>query len=185
MENQRIVDLNDAVLAANGGAWDAPPERVVWTDAQLGTALDLIGEHASQRVFGFKDPRTLLVLEGWRMACPGLEFVGIFRDPRSVAQSLAQRSEMARWDGLDLWYHYNRRLLDLYLERPFPLLCFDEEAELFQRKLLAVIESLGLTDAGSPVAFYDDALKTASDAGEGALPWRVRRLYKKLRRVAQ
>ena len=28
-ENQEIVDINDRVLADNGGAWDAPPERVI------------------------------------------------------------------------------------------------------------------------------------------------------------
>jgi hypothetical protein len=39
-ENQKFVDLHDAILAANGGAWDAPPASVVWKDEHFAWARE-------------------------------------------------------------------------------------------------------------------------------------------------
>ena len=77
-ENQSIVDLHDEILAANGGAWDSPPQGdVAWSDAHIQRARELLGEYGEEPVFGFKDPRALLALEGWKSLYPSIEFVGI------------------------------------------------------------------------------------------------------------
>jgi hypothetical protein len=184
-ENQRIVDLNDAVLAANGGGWDKPPEQVVWPGHLLAAARALLGEYAGSGNFGFKDPRTLLVVDGWKVVCPHLQFVGIFRHPDLVADSLARRSEMPRESALALWYQYNQRLYRQYLQQPFPLLCFDDDPVVFQRKLSAVIQKAGIGCPQAAGGFYDADLKSAlAPSGQG-LPWRIRRLHRKLQRLAE
>lgn len=184
-ENQRIVDLNDAVLAANGGAWDRPPEKVVWSEPAIAAARSLLADYAGSGNFGFKDPRTLLVLDGWKVVCPHLEFVGIFRHPDRVADSLARRSEMPREAALALWYHYNQKLYRLYLQQPFPLFCFDDEPAVFQHKLAAAIRKTGIGRPQAAGAFYDPALKTAMAPASRGLPWRIRRLHRKLQRLAE
>lgn len=184
-ENQAIVDLNDAVLADNGGAWDCPPEQVTWRSDRLDAARELMAGYAGSSHFGFKDPRTLLTLGGWQSLFPQMCFVGVFRHPADVAQSLHNRSGMPLDAGLSLWHEYNRRLLRQYRQGHFPLLCFDEEPAVFQDKLQQVLGDLGLDARAWRGEFYAQELKTArADAGS-SLPWPVRRLYRKLLRLAE
>ena len=103
-ENQAFVDLHDDILRSNGGSWDRPPARVRWQSDHYQRARELLAAHADEAAFGFKDPRALLLLAGWKALCPQLEFIGIFRHPGAVAHSLEVRSgsEMSRAEGLAL-----------------------------------------------------------------------------------
>lgn len=179
-ENQKFVDLDDAVLAANGGAWNHPPRKVVWSASQLQHARELLGNHSGHSPFGFKDPRVLLVLDGWKQVFPALEFVGVFRHPNAVANSLGKRDSMPRTKALDLWYEYNSLLYKEHKRARFPLLCFDEDQTAFQQKLEEVVKQLGLHNPGQVSAFYDADLRTANADTQQALPWKVQRLYRKL-----
>src|SRR6266446_4453200 len=106
-ENPRIMALHEELLRINGGSWDAPPETVVWP-RELKTRRDgIIGDYRGAPLWGFKDPRTLLALDGWLEALPGLQFVGIFRHPLSVAESLERRNGFSLEKGLRLWSAYN------------------------------------------------------------------------------
>lgn len=184
-ENQDIVDINDRVLADNGGAWDHPPERVTWSEAHRELVRNLFAVYAEHPLFGFKDPRTLLVVDGWKALFPGMRFIGIFRHPNAVAQSLHNRSGMPHEQGLELWYEYNRRLLRQYREGAFPLLCFDDEPEVFQDKLHRVLHDLGFAAHEWEGEFYDQVLRSAHRDTSTALPWHARRLYRKLQRLAE
>ena len=185
-ENQQIVDINDAVLADNGGAWDNPPEQLVWSGAQLNAARQLFATYAEYEQFGFKDPRSLLTIDGWQSLFPHIRFIGIFRHPLAVARSLHDRSGMPRDQGLELWYQYNRRLIRQYRKGAFPLLCFDDQQAEFERKLRSALDEIGLDTRDWQGEFYDRQLKSAQgDEEPFALPWKVRRLYRKLRQLAE
>lgn len=182
-ENQDFVDLNDEVLASNGGAWDKPPGKSVWSDAQLNQARALIEENLGQTPLGFKDPRTLLVLEGWKQVHPEIQFVGVVRHPNVVAQSLQTRSDMRRDQALSLWYAYNRKLYKECKRNPFPILCFDEEEELFHEKLGMVVKKLSLRNEFDEQRFYDEQLRNSNKIQRqtsDVLPWKVKRLYGQL-----
>jgi len=180
-ENQAFVDLHDSILAANGGAWDNPPASCTWQQDHSQRARELLASHAHLPVLGFKDPRALLVLDGWRALVPALECVGIFRHPEAVALSLHNRSQMPREKALSLWYAYNRILYREYHRLRFPLLCFDEEEALFTAKVDRVIDSLQLRPPDTSQRFYDNELRNYSAAGKERLPWRLRWLYQRLR----
>jgi len=182
-ENQDFVDLHDDVLAANDGAWDRPPRKAVWSSAQLERAAELLRDNRSESPLGFKDPRTLLVLEGWKRVFPEIQFVGVVRHPNAVAQSLQKRSDMPAEQALALWYAYNRVLLKEYRKKSFPILCFDEDEVLFHRKLDRVAGQLGLNNGRGEQRFYDGQLRTSNSnlqQMERALPWKVKRLYKQI-----
>jgi hypothetical protein len=183
-ENQDFVDLHDSILAANGGAWDSPPRTSNWSDAHRERARSLLAEYAGVEALGFKDPRCLLLLAGWRELVPGLERVGIFRHPEAVAASLLNRSQMPRQQALALWYAYNRLLYQEYRRKPFPLLCFDDGETLFNRNVDDVIGRLRLQPVAAPTRFYDNALKTYRASTQPRLPWTIRYLYYRLRRVS-
>ncbi len=184
-ENQFIVDINDSVLAANGAAWDRPPSGPVrWSEQAQHAARELFARYAAQSPFGFKDPRTLLVLDGWRDLFPHMQFIGIFRHPVAVAASLRNRNGMPHEQGLDLWYEYNRRLLRVHTGRPFPVLCFDEAPDDFQEKLYDVLKEMGFDAAAWRGEFFDEALRSAESGERMEIPWRVRRLHRKLQKLA-
>jgi len=183
-ENQAIVDFNDALLAANDGAWDRPPPALHWSDAQCREARELAARIAGDGPVGFKDPRTLLTLDCWRTALPELEFVGVFRHPAAVARSLQQRSDMPTAQALALWSVYNRRLLSLQGQLGFPLIDFDAAESEYLQRLETLAGQLGL-DAQAALSdpFFDDGLRTAHrDPVAIALPYRVKLLHWRLRR---
>ncbi len=184
-ENQRIVDLNDRVLAENGGAWNRPPAVVNWSEPTLASARALLADHADTTVFGFKDPRTLLVLDGWKTVCPHMQFVGVFRHPLAVADSLARRDGMSTEQALLLWYEYNRRLYQQWQKGSFPVLCFDESQAEFSTKLADTLREFGMGKPEHCGGFYDPELRSSQSTGRGGLSWRIRLLLLKLRRIAR
>ncbi len=182
-ENQKFVDLHDAILAANGGAWDVPPPKVIWQDEHIAVAKALLAEHAGEPNFGFKDPRALLVLEGWKMLCPSIEFIGIYRHPNAVAKSLQKRSNKSREESLNLWCAYNQVLFREYQRNPFPILDFDDEEAVLDEKIFRVAREMGLTRQDSEEKFYTADLRHNDASSEDPVPWKVRRLHKKLRKA--
>src|SRR5690242_14188731 len=66
-ENERIQILHDAVLGESGGSWRRPPRRVVWSATRLAELRAIVRAMDDQfERWGFKDPRTLLALDGWK-----------------------------------------------------------------------------------------------------------------------
>ncbi|GAB5452698.1 MAG: hypothetical protein Hals2KO_30260 [Halioglobus sp.] len=183
-ENQRFVDLHDNILAANGGSWDFPPREVKWRPEHIAAARELLAEHGSQRFFGFKDPRTLLMVNGWKTLVPDIQFIGIFRHPNAVAQSLAKRSAKSREESLGLWYRYNIALFEEYKRRPFPILDFDQEAGELDARISRVATALGLPGRKEGETFYTDELRNNASTDMPGLPWRIKRLYRRLQRIS-
>ena len=183
-ENQMFVDLHDSILEANNGAWDRPPGRVVWREEHFEQARELLRHHAGEPVFGFKDPRALLAIDGWKIVYPQAEFIGIFRHPNSVATSLARRDGTPRWAGLALWYRYNCSLWEQYRKKPFPILCFDDSEAVLDEKLGRVAAELGLKREVDEDKFFSSDLKSSTDLSRPRLPWKVGRLYQRLKKVS-
>jgi hypothetical protein len=183
-ENQKFVDLHDAILAANGGAWDAPPANVIWQDEHVVWAKELLVAHAGEPNFGFKDPRALLVIDGWKGLYPNIEFIGIYRHPNAVAKSLGKRSSiMTREKSLELWYAYNSILYREYKKNPFPILCFDDDEAVLDEKIVRAASQMGLTRESDDQKFYTSELRHNDGSGEDALPENVGQLYRNLKNV--
>lgn len=185
-ENSEIMLLNDSVLKANGGTWDKPPRKVNWSPEFRKQALMILEKYAHHTVWGFKDPRTLLTLSGLTELGIAPDFIGIFRHPSSVAASLIQRSAgrfTQAW-GYQLWYEYNLRLYALHIKSEFPLLCFDWEEDEFYDALNRALPKLGLNPSTNAERFYDsDLVHQNPDTSE--LPWKIGRLYSKLRKISE
>ena len=170
-ESRRIMHLNDAVLSHSGGAWNRPPRAVSWSREQAAERDEVIASlQAGERPWGFKDPRTLLVLPFWLDAIPGASFVGAYRDPVQVARSLYRRSGMAHGEAYALWLEYNRRLLDLHRVRPFPLVSFDLDDASYAGEVDRAASQLGLDRLCQPGGdFFEPDLRGSADHTE-ALP---------------
>lgn len=169
-ERRDLMEFHEAMLARRGHSWKAPPEGpVAWTDAERAEARALTdGAGAAGRPWGFKDPRTLLMAEGWLELFPRARLIGIVRHPGPVARSLGARSKMGEAESLALWAAYNRRLVALHDRRPFPILRFDRPEPELRARLDAVLPGLGLAPPAEP--FFDPELRHHEAAEEPADP---------------
>lgn len=185
-ENAEIMALNESILVASGGKWDAPPPKIRWQPDHSFEARRILAKYASSPAWGFKDPRTLLTLDGWLALGIAPDYIGIFRHPMAVAASLMQRSAdaMDLQKALALWYAYNKCLLKRYQDKPFPLLCFDWSESEFHGALAQAMTRIGLQPGNDEGNFYTAEL-VHQLGNETRLPWKVGRLYKKLRTISE
>lgn len=184
-ESRAIMDLQDDVLRTNGGAWDAPPERAIWSAGHRAWRDAIIATYPTHGTWGFKDPRTLLTLEGWLEALPPVRFVGTFRHPLAVAASLQARNGFPTEKSLALWETYNRLLLDDQRRFGFPILCFDWPPERYHQHLRKIAPLLGLTVPETGFTFFESALRSNQAAlNDRNLPPSVAALYRELHEVA-
>ena len=105
-----LMELHEAVLQSNGGSWQLPPYTSHWRYFHRACLKLYISKMSSHELWGFKDPRTILLLEEWKKQVTDLNLIGIFRHPWKVAHSLHKRNGFSYVQGLDLWLKYNRKL---------------------------------------------------------------------------
>lgn len=182
-EPEVLIRMHEHLLEANGGAWHDPPARVVWGPLHRAVRDLFIEARGGRPLWGFKEPRTLLVAEGWLGALPGWTAVGIFRHPAEVAASLADRNGFTQAKGLALWAAYNRRLLALQRAHGFPLIEFSADPARMQAGLARALSFLGLSGGAR---LYDAGLPRhrAGQAPAEALPEEARALLGALRAAA-
>ncbi len=173
-ENDDIHRLHDALMQESGGSWTRPPKRVQCTD-RLRREMRTFAEtmNAQYPKWGFKDPRTLLVLSCWKHVIPeGIALVGIFRHPEAVARSIGERNfnPLPHRDGIALWRFYNERLVDEHRQHAFPILRFDGPPDELQRGLDHVARAWGLPNAGAPSTFFEQELVHECAPREVAVP---------------
>jgi hypothetical protein len=180
-ENDRIQALHDAVLHESGGSWREPPKRIVWSEAHAKELAGIIADmDALAGGWGFKDPRSALLLDEWkRQVGSRLSLVAIFRHPNAVAKSLLARdfSPVPERDSHRLWQMYNERIVAEHRRSPFPVLRFDVQPGVLMRSLDEVAQSLGLHKGAPPTEFFDPRLvRNAVDDGED-VPRRCRKAW--------
>jgi hypothetical protein len=185
-ENLDIMRLNDAVLAANGAAWDRPPQgEVSWSAGHKAALEAVLSQYAGHTPWAFKDPRTMFTLSGWREALPDLRYIGTFRHPGAVAQSLHRRGKLAPEQGFELWLRYNQRLLRYHSERRFDLLCFDLAPAPYMQAAARAFARLGLDASHTSFAFFEEQLRnTGIEPMFAAPPAEVMRIYERLQGLA-
>jgi hypothetical protein len=196
-ENQDVVNLHESIFKANGINWMHPLRPAswktlwrhppaVWLPQHTSRAREILAEYADQPLWGFKDPRTLMVLSGWRQLVPDMEFIGIYRHPTAVAYSLASRPALPVTveQGLQMWYEYNRELLRQYRRQPFPILCFDWSEEKFHQCLNKLHQELNLMPVPADERFYTSKLHKQIADSTVTLPAHIRRLYEELQKIS-
>jgi hypothetical protein len=185
-ENPDIMRLNDAVLAANGAAWDRPPiGELSWDGVQKDALQAILAEYQGHGPWAFKDPRTMFTLSGWREALPGLQFIGTFRHPGAVAQSLYRRGKMPPEKGFELWLRYNQRLLQYHAAERFDLLCFDLAPGDYMQAATRAFGRLGLDASHTAFAFFEEQLRnTGIDPLFATPPVEAMRVHEKLQSLA-
>ncbi len=113
-EQAELVAIDDAILAAAGGAVFDPPaadyagrlEPSV-LQALMRRIRDFVEYRTLNRqTFGLKDPRLALTFPLWKRAMPTAIPVIVFRDPGAAAVSIVDQGRIPLQQALDLWFEY-------------------------------------------------------------------------------
>ncbi|WP_426041906.1 hypothetical protein [Brevundimonas sp. TWP2-3-4b1] len=181
-ENARLWPVHDAVLARVGAAWDHPPaEPVVWNADEVDALRAVLADYDGlPRPWGFKDPRTTVILDGWFEVLPDLRLVASIRHPLAVAASLAARNDTPLDQALSIWIGYNEALLR-WIDQGAVTAVIDYDAPDYETRVRRAASTLGL-DAEAPMPFRTDEL-THQRAADPA-PASVAALWDRLRDAA-
>jgi len=123
-ERAATARINKQLIGTNGSLLSQGSHRLDNHHSQLplyAEAADIARrENSSGRIWGFKDPRTLLVLPFWLDVLERCRFIAVFRDPRLILDHYLHRaSDSERSDTnyqlcvLSTWCVYNLRLLQV------------------------------------------------------------------------
>jgi hypothetical protein len=113
-EHKEFKSLDESLLDHFGGSTDSPPDlEPNWEyESSLNAAIEkarlLLMTFRGKTAWGWKEPRTTLLIPFWRRLIPDAQFVICIRNPLEVARSIAQRDGMPVEKGLYLWNHYTR-----------------------------------------------------------------------------
>lgn len=133
-ESQALIDVNDDLLHALQGSWQAPPLLDDgWDESPTVQAFDqrtrdvLAATYKTPGGKVWKDPRLCLLLPYWsRLLAPPSPAVLIWRHPSEVADSLTRRDGFTTSRGLALWDAYTRSCLTNLAGRPTFVLRTDD-----------------------------------------------------------
>jgi hypothetical protein len=159
------MDLNDEILNFNNGSWDNPPNEIIWNKELLSKGKEIIKllSQDSLKTWGFKDPRSLVTLNFWIEILKRPKFVGTFRNPYLVADSLLKRNNMSIEESLLLWKIYNRELIDYYWKYRFPIISFDIDQEKYNKNIDLISNDLHLNSKVSKKEFFEEGLKNKKE----------------------
>jgi hypothetical protein len=172
-ESVSLRSINNDVLQMSNGAWDVPPETLVWDDHLRARRDAHIAAFAAHPVWGFKDPRTLLTLPFWLEAGCDMRFIGTFRHPSSVVRSLMARKGkkmIPKTPALELWKHHNRKILELHDRVSFPIVSFDSSPEIYDQSVTQIATSIGLPKLPGRSSFYASEMRTGLEGLENDWP---------------
>jgi hypothetical protein len=178
-ESFLLQHIHDNVLKASGGSWQDPPATAMWPGRERDRLRAFIADMNTQHErWGFKDPRTLLLLDEWQLQIPmGIAFVGVYRHPISVARSLTERNAMPQVEGVDLWCRYNERLVSEHQRAPFPILRFDDKPGELLGGIDAVARSWMLPAVATAGTFFDPELRHHDSQTMGDVPQACRGIW--------
>jgi len=124
-EDVDFVRMNNRLLALAGGTWrDIPSEgKINSLKKKHGYEIeDLIRKkeervkeiffRENERIWGWKDPRTVLTINLYLPYLTNPHFIICFRDPLDVAKSLNRTEKIPIYEGVNLWREYNRQIIN-------------------------------------------------------------------------
>ena len=144
-EDCDFLEFHQQALLANGlnPAGYTTQDTIHVPEAMLDRAQSLIASRSGpDRLWGWKDPRTVLFLDFWHTILPNAKYLFVFRSPWEVIESFFRRG-----DGeficnpslaVSVWLHYNRLIVDFVKRHPSQCVlkelsqAVDDPASVFQ-----------------------------------------------------
>lgn len=187
-ENRDVSRFNESVLNFNQGSWQSPPDTKLNINESLKNKLNqLVLEYKKLSTpWGLKDPRMLLTYEIWKDVLPKHSFIGTYRHPLAVADSLYSRENFPVDinKGLKLWEIYNSKLLELYDKNTFQIINFDLSDKDYITELMNISTFFGL-GFDKETIFFDSNLRKQNNYTYEECPDNLKPMYDRLLEISQ
>ncbi len=163
-ENNQVIKLNDLILAHNNADWKKPPiKEISWTKQHEEQGIHIIQEYEKNctgKYWGIKDPRILLTLPFWQKLLPNAKYIGTYRNPISVANSLNNRERISIEInlGITLWLIYNGKMMVFHQTHNFPLISFDFPEKIYINKTKDILSHFDLNHTQNH-QFFDNSMR--------------------------
>jgi len=186
-ENKHILKLSEDILKNNNGSWYDVPENIVINDINRNNFLFLLNKllEYPSLACGFKDPRYIILHDSLKNDLPkNSKFVGIFRHPLKVAESLKKRQNFSYEKSINLWKIYNEKLLKILEENKGFLFDFDWNADRLISEVHSISLKLGLIENVDLSYWYSENLlhSNKSFKTDYKLPDEIVSLHSKLQK---
>ncbi len=122
----------------------------------------------------------LLTLEAWLPHVRRYRLIGTFRHPQAVARSLYERNDIPIDQGVRLWVHYNRCLVDLHRGDGFPLIHFGVNSDEYLSCVRSLCRKLDLRYDQNVAAFFEPQLLSHHHDHENVCQAEAGELYRYL-----
>ncbi|MFK5947571.1 MAG: hypothetical protein QM500_02225 [Methylococcales bacterium] len=151
-ESRMAFNINRELLKNSNSSWDRPPETLIKNKNTEQLILQFSTYHNTNLpknyiTWGWKDPRTVLTFDAWKTILDtNSKLVVIYRDPMLVAQSLKSRGDCSIKEGLDLWLHYNNKILEHIENHPAYIIRFDTPRNELMLQINYLVNELKLSN---------------------------------------
>ena len=154
-EHNKIVEIHDQILRLFSSDWFSTnvlpnnwrenPQIDVYKD-KLKNVLHQ--EFAERKIWGFKDPRTCILLPLWKEIFDELEldpfFIVSVRNPIDVAESLRKRDNLDMGHSFRLWAYHNCNILYYTKDSKNKVILYDDLIEKSKSVIQSVINFLDI-----------------------------------------
>ncbi len=157
-EHLGFLQINNNLLKNFGGSWDHPPRLTQgWQNADMmkgprAQAVSLVASFVGKGHWGWKDPRTTVLVPFWKTITENLRFVICLRSPLDVAMSLQTRNGMTLTQGSYLWNRYMRSAIQDTRGSPRIFTFYDDYFDDTLAEIRRVTEFCGLEMPNERVA---------------------------------
>ncbi|MFM7136332.1 MAG: sulfotransferase [Planctomycetota bacterium] len=165
-EDLAFYHLHQRILAANGLSLEGftCQETIDVPPAARIEANELVARRrGAGRPWGWKDPRTVLLLDFWADLLPEARWLFVVRPPEQVVDSLLRRGDTAfivnPRHAIDVWVAYNRRILEFVHRHQQRSVVVDlEQVTADPASLVATVSNLMGTVLSPPPSTYEEGL---------------------------
>ena len=184
-ENEYFTKLSDKLLKENKLNWDQITTNFKCSDSYKQQFKTIVNELVSESHFssGVKDPRLLLLLHSIVDIFPENKiYVGIFRHPLKVAESLKIRDDFDYKKSLDLWQAYNSKLLEYIKNNNGFLFDFDWPKEKLLDEISMFVKKVGLFETDLNLVYSKDLFRSDKSFNNSyKIPTEIENTYQKLK----
>lgn len=154
-EHRGIVDIHEQIFNTLGRTWrDLRPLDNEWWKLQSISGLRedlinlLIREFADKPLWGWKDPRTCLMLPMWEEILEELGtevgYLIVFRNPIDIANSLMKRDNSSANQSYSLWTLYTLTALEETKNKNRTIISYDEYVNNWHPSLKKIAAELDI-----------------------------------------
>jgi len=185
-ENEDFTKLSKKYILKNNLRWDLITSDLKCSENFKQEIKKIVDKLVSESYLsaGVKDPKLLFLLDSIMSVLPEKKiFVGIFRHPLKVAESLKIRNNFDYEKSLELWQAYNSKLLDYIINNNGFLINFDWPKEKLLNEISLIVKKVGLIEADLNQVYSEDLFRSdKSYISSYKIPTEIENTYQKLKK---